>query len=350
MFARTREDKMINLLLLSNNMKRPSFRQRMGIYLDYLHQNGVHCDVASLPARLWARKKLFQKASAYDAVFLHKKRLNAWDAFWLGRYSRRILYDFDDAVMYNPEHPKWLSLMRQQLFSRTVRLSDGVIAGNEYLADHAHRYNSQVHVIPTGLNVADYLAPSRHFNNDKIRLVWIGSSSTLPYLRYIADALRQISRHYPHVIVRIISDTFLDDSDISLEKVTWSLEGQAQALADCDIGLAPLPDNRLTRGKCGFKILQYQATSLPTVASPVGVNSRIVHDGSDGFLANTQKQWLDKLSVLIENPDQAREMGQAAFLNVKKLYDTSVIGPRLCRLIKTWINHPNTPSCHNERK
>jgi glycosyltransferase involved in cell wall biosynthesis len=78
-----------------------------------------------------------------------------------------------------------------------------------------------------------------------------------------------------------------------------------------DIGIMPLPDDEWANGKCGFKALQYMALRIPAVVSPVGVNTKIVDHGVDGFLASTPDEWLKSLTSLIENENLRKEMGIA---------------------------------------
>jgi len=295
-----------------------------------------------LPRGGWARRKLFKRCAEFDAVILHKKRLNIFDAYWLKRYPRKLIYDFDDAVMYDERRPDINSPSRRRLFVRTIKLADLVIAGNEYLADHVRPHNQNVVVLPTGLQVKDYPADTQKENDGKIRLVWIGSKSTLRYLYHIADALEEIGRRFPRAVLRIIADEFFDLRYLSVEKMPWSLATQGEVLGQGDIGLAPLPDDPYTRGKCGFKILQYAAAGLPVVASPVGVNRTLVQEGITGFLAQDKNIWIDKISLLIENPDLRKNMGQAGQEAVGKNFDISCLGRQLCRIIKNTIDHEDT--------
>ncbi|MHC4254142.1 MAG: glycosyltransferase family 4 protein [Planctomycetota bacterium] len=323
--------------MITNNRQRSSFRQRIEIYLDMLRENGIDCEVASLPSGSLARRKLFKQAADFDGVFIQRKGLNPFDAFWLRKYSKRIIYDFDDAIMYNTKSPNRNSLSHLRRFRRSVRISDAIIAGNSYLASQAQSINQNVEVIPTGLNVDDYELSDHTENKGKIRLVWIGCKSTLRYLKEIVPALSEIGAHFDNIVFRIVSDEFLDVQNMEVEKHHWSLEKQAVDLATSDIGLAPLPDNRFTRGKCGFKILQYEASGLPAIASPVGVNAEYVSDGVTGFHASSNSEWIDRISMLVKNPQMRRQMGQAGIKRVEK-FDSKKVGNQLVKLIKTNIN------------
>jgi glycosyltransferase involved in cell wall biosynthesis len=322
----------MNILILTNNPKRASFRQRIGIYLDTLRANGLNCEVAKLPSGSLARRRLFKQTAKFEGIFLHRKGLNFIDAFFLSKYGKKVIYDFDDAIMYSDKTPERKSWSHFKPFARSVKLANMVIAGNSYLAEHALRFNKNVVVLPTGLDVKAYKMQTDNKNDEKIRLVWIGSRSTLKYLTEIKPALEQIGSCFNNVILRIICDDFFDLKNMKVEKFQWSLEKQAVDLATSHIGLAPLPDNRFTRGKCGFKILQYQAASLPVVASPVGVNSEYVRQNVSGFLATSIQEWTEKITQLIKNPQLRKQMGNAGLAQVQN-FDTDIIGKKLLELI-----------------
>ena len=322
----------MNLLIISNNPNRASFRQRIEVYLKILDSGNIHCEVARLPSGGLARLKLFKQATAFEGVLLHKKCLNLLNAVWLRKYSRKIIYDFDDAIMYSPNKPASNKTSHFRLFRRTAKLADMIIASNSYLAEHAQRFNNNVKVLPTGLDTDPYNIERNIEADGKIRLVWIGSKSTLKYLAEIKPVLEQIGRRFSNVILRIICDVFFDLDNMQVEKCIWSLEKQAPDLIGCDIGLAPLLDNRFTRGKCGFKILQYQAAHLPVIASPVGVNAEFIVDGMTGYWASNNNEWFNAISKLIENTALRKQMANAGLEHVKD-FDVNPIGTKLCKII-----------------
>ena len=321
----------MNLLVVTNNPTNASFRQRIEVHLDMLRENGIDCQVAKLPPGFLKRRKLFKRAAGFDGVFLHRKILNLRDAFWLRRYSRKTIYDFDDAVMYSAKKPMSTCLSRQWRFRRSVELADLVIAGSPYLAEHARKFNSRVEVLPTGLDTKAYTMETKPENDGNIRLVWIGGKSTLRYLAQIKAALEEIGARFDNVILRIICNKFFDLQNMKVEKLQWRKQTEALDLITSDIGLAPLPDDRFTRGKCGYKILQYQAAGLAVVASPVGVNAEYVNDGVTGFHAINTSQWIDKISKLIEDQALRKQMGQTGKNQVQE-FDISVLGKRLVNL------------------
>jgi glycosyltransferase involved in cell wall biosynthesis len=323
---------MMQLLVITNNLDGASFRQRIGAYLDLLHRQGIDSRIATLPAGMWGRRTLLASAPGWDGILLHRKLLGVWDGHCLRRGGRKLIYDFDDAVMYDNRRPARAAHLRLQRFRRSAAHACLVLAGNEYLAEHARRYNTQVQVVPTGLDVNAYRAGMQRRDDGLVRLVWIGSGSTLKYLREIRPALEEVGRRFPNVVLRLVCDEFVNFGPLPVEKRRWSKDTEAADLSTSDIGLAPLPDDRFARGKCGFKILQYQAAGLPVVASPVGVNAQYVRDGVTGFLAQNGAQWIDRLRTLIENPGLRVNLGQCGQSDVER-FDVRVIGERFCRLI-----------------
>jgi glycosyltransferase involved in cell wall biosynthesis len=324
----------MKLFILTYNPARPSFRQRVELYLDTLRDAGIDCEVSRYPHGNFARWKVLKKCRDFDAVLLQKKTLNFFDAILLHRYARKVIFDFDDAVMYDENPDKKCSRRKYaKPFERTIKLADMVMAGNSYLAEHAKKFNTNVEIVPTGLDTKRYQCRPETENNGLIRLVWIGSRPTLKYLTEITPALEEIGRRFDNVILRIICNDFFDLQNMEVEKCSWSLETQAGDLASSNIGLAPLFDDRFTRGKCGFKILQYAASGLPVVASPTGVNSDYVEDGVTGLLARNTSEWVDTIGQLIENPILRKNMGEHNLSFVKN-FDVSVIGKKLAELIK----------------
>ncbi len=322
----------MQLLVLTNNPDRASFRQRVSVYRDILADRGIQTEVAVLPKGFRARRKLFRQARQFSGVFVHKKKLSLIDAFELRRQSRRIIYSFDDAIMLAPSRPTSNSRAHYVPFRRTVRLADMVIVGSNYLAERARPFNANVHVLPIGLDTGDYDTKGAPSEDGAIRLVWIGSKSTLGYLRLVYPVLDRLAARFTHVRLRVIGDEFPPAGRLPLEAIPWSPQARRSGLATADIGLAPLPDDPFTRGKCSFKVLEYSASGLPVVASPVGTNAEYVLDGTTGYLPRQEHEWFDRLSRLVEDGDLRTRMGHAGRDRATE-FDVKAIGVRFASLL-----------------
>jgi glycosyltransferase involved in cell wall biosynthesis len=223
------------------------------------------------------------------------------------RHATRGIYDFDDALAVSTDGPFPLA----NIWRRAVEAADVVIAGNKLLAAEARRYAERVVVIPSCIEPDLYL-PKRDYEFDRPTAVWIGSPSTESYLATIARPLLEAHRR-TGLRLRLVSagEASLGPLDAMIDRVPWTPTGFAAALEAADVGIMPLPDDAWTRGKCAYKLLQYAATALPLIGTPVGAN-RGVLDGAQGWAANSDDEWLAALLACVEAPATERAARGAA--------------------------------------
>jgi glycosyltransferase involved in cell wall biosynthesis len=211
---------------------------------------------------------------------------------------------------------------------------DYVIAGNQFLKSEVFPYNPNVEVIPTSIDLSRY-SLKEHFSKDgPITIGWLGSSSTLKYLKSLIPTFEKIYKKYPNIQLKIVCDEFLDGLSIPLIKKRWSSDKEEADLKSFDIGLMPLFDDLWSQGKCGLKILQYYSAGIPVVCTPVGINRDIVEDGVNGFWAQNEDQWGNRLLKLIQEDGLRKEMGLRGREKVEECYSLEVNAPRLFSVLK----------------
>lgn len=239
----------------------------------------------------------------------------------LMRSARRGVYDFDDALMVPQPGLANAVFSRARTWRRAVESADVVIAGNEYLADAASSHNSSVTVVPSCVEPDAYRFRPAHGTGSAPVAVWLGSPSTEPYLALIGDALLAEHRR-SGLRLRLISSGAAPLGPLSpmVDRVAWAPGLAEETLAEADMGLMPLPDDPWTRGKCGYKLLQYAAAGLPVVGSPVGVNREVlVRLG--GLAAVGASEWGDALRHLVDLSAADRAaMGAVARAGVQANY------------------------------
>jgi glycosyltransferase involved in cell wall biosynthesis len=237
------------------------------------------------------------------------------------------VYDFDDALQWDhgqggllrrwaPKAPKALT---------AVRLANRVIAGNSVLADWASAFNHDVTVIPSCVEPSRYACKDDFRIQDPPRLGWIGSASEEKQLRWIGGALKELHRRTGARLMLVgRTDKQLGELEQMVDRVAWSEEAQAIHLANMDIGLMPLIDEPMERGKCGYKLLQYGAAGVPSVGSPVGVNACILAD-SGSPAPETTNDWVHAVLSLLDAPEMTRrELGQRFRSMVQEHYSYAV--------------------------
>ena len=208
-------------------------------------------------------------------------------------------------------------------FAHTVQTADTVVAGNDFLADEALRAGAsveRVHVIPTCVEPASYQIARQQGG---VELVWIGSSSTLQGLERARPIWQELARAVPGLRLRLICDRVPDSFPLPVVLVPWNRETEARELAAGHIGISWIPDDLWSRGKCGLKVLQYQAAGLPVVVNPVGVHREMVREGETGFLATTASEWVLAVTRLISDARMRRRMGLLARQHVEANYSVS---------------------------
>jgi glycosyltransferase involved in cell wall biosynthesis len=131
---------------------------------------------------------------------------------------------------------------------------------------------------------------------------------------------------------------------VETEAMQWRAATEIQDLRPFDIGVMPLPDDDWSKGKCGLKALQFMALGVPTVCSPVGVNTDIIQDGANGMLATTEDKWVEKLRQLLHSPELRGKLGKAGRETVEEKYSAKAVAPKFYEaLAKTAIRGPHGP-------
>jgi glycosyltransferase involved in cell wall biosynthesis len=329
---------MSKAVLLGYDLDQPSFRHRMRTLVGTLEAAGWQVRAERFPSgryglRTWERRALLREA---DVVVLHQIKLSALEARLFASFSRRRIFDVDDAIYVRK--PRRLgeaaddSSWRKSKFAATCRWVDMVAAGNDVLAGVARASARAVTILPTSIDTAAY-QPTRAAAADPPTIVWIGSPENLVYLEMIRPALARLTGRHPTLKMRVICSRFPDWSEVNVERIAWSSATEAESLAAAHIGVMPLTDDEWARGKCAFKLLQYMAAALPCVASPVGANTEAVIDGFNGFHARTVDEWERHLEFLIRSPEVRASFGANGRAHVESRYAMRAYQARYLELL-----------------
>jgi glycosyltransferase involved in cell wall biosynthesis len=345
------------LVLTRYNSLGASSRIRFYQYLPYLESRGVQLLVAPLLSDEYVRSlytgvrvptlsvvtaylhRLVRllNCRSFDLLWI-EKQLFPWFPPWFERVLAvlRIPYvvDYDDAVFHRYDlHPHPIPrLLLGKSINTVMRLAATVVVGNEYLAEHARLSGAgRVETLPSVADIKRYSIGDG--TGAQFRVGWIGSPVTTPYLGMISDALEEASQKVNMRLVLVGAGGQDPLPNMEKELLPWTEDTEVATIRSFDVGIMPLPDGPFERGKCGYKLIQYMASGLPVVASPVGANLRIVEQGKTGFLATSTAEWVQALVLLSRSASLQSEMGKAGRKKVEQEYCLQVTAPRLLEIL-----------------
>jgi glycosyltransferase involved in cell wall biosynthesis len=259
---------------------------------------------------------------------------------WIVRfiYRKPIIYDFDDAIWRDPILNEKVSFIKKLVKSHSkvrkiCKWAHTVVVGNRYLASYALQFNSNVVVIPTVVDTENKFVPASYWSNEKITIGWTGSHTTLFYLEALEPVLLQLKKRFDFSL-KVIADKEPTFSALGYEFVKWSEESELKELQKIDVGIMPLPDDEWTKGKCGFKAIQYMSIGKPAVVSAVGVNGEIVDHGINGYVCKTNEEWVQYLEQLLENPGMIKSQGLAARRKIEEKYSLRMAADEWCKVLQ----------------
>lgn len=260
----------------------------------------------------------------YDFVFIHREAAPFGPPVfeWLIAkvFGKKIIYDFDDAIWltdktdegFFEEMIRWRSKV-----ASICKWAHKVSCGNDFLCDYARQFNNHVVLNPTTIDTS-YHKPVRKATSNEIIIGWTGSHSTLKYLDEVIPVLKSLEKKFSNVKFIVISN-----GTSPFNHVTWNKRTEIEDLGRMDIGIMPLPDDTWSKGKCGFKALQYMAMEIPAVISPVGVNTKIVTNDVDGLICSSPDEWFAALERLITDADLRKRLGVAGRKKVEMNYSVA---------------------------
>ncbi len=240
-------------------------------------------------------------------------------------WRKPIIYDFDDAIWlpnYSEANARFHRLKAYWKIQKIMKWSSYISAGNEYLANYAKQYNPNVMVIPTTIDTENHHNILCDQTKKPIVIGWTGTHSTMQYLDFLEPILIELEQKYTFEF-HVISDKKPTLNIQSLKYIPWNKANEIKDLAKIQIGVMPLTQDQWAEGKCGFKGLQYMALEIASVMSPVGVNKKIIEDGENGYLVETEGEWFAVLEKLLTDDELRTKIGKAGKLTIEREYSVN---------------------------
>lgn len=264
----------------------------------------------------------------YDIVYIDREIFDNPSSEMEDRFRAvcgRLVLDIDDAVF----------LRYPDKFSHLFRTADLVVCGNQLLVQHVSELNSRTVHIPTSVDLDEYQLRNWDSPPSPQPVIgWMGTSGNLRYLAVAAEALRVVAGEFRfrlHIVAPDINALqTMDLSGVTISSSPWRASSEHHELRQFEVGLMPLYLNQdWDRYKCGAKLIQYLATGVPGIASPVGVNHQIIHHAESGFTPETTEEWIHALRSLLADQDLRRDMGLRGRRTVEEKYSVQANYPVL---------------------
>lgn len=210
----------------------------------------------------------------------------------------QIIWDYDDHIIESRE-------VSMSTFDWFAKIADTICVTHLYLkALVPLKFHDKVVILPTTdgdlyIHCTPETVDKQRENSlhHTINLIWIGTSVNLSFLKDIIDELDKCSQTIADNFNRKLTLTIVCDKPLKVDtsflivrNISWSRAATIKELQNAHIGIMPLRDNVFTRGKGGFKLVQYISVGLPCIASNVGYNNNIVSNEC-GFLVKDLAEW-----------------------------------------------------------
>lgn len=289
-----------------------SSRVRITNLIEKLMSKGYEIDCKVYPKNNIDKINLFRSLNTYDIVYLQKKLPSIFDKYFIRKFSKKLVFDLDDAIYYKHESSKKKkSSSNTKKFNRIVKSADFVTVGNEILFEYVSKFNKNLEIVPSTVETNNIAIKNYNLNNDKFVVGWVGGNINHNQLKLLENVFQRLSTEIP-LEVRVITGIPVDMKNVVVKFIPWHEETQEIEIAKCDIGVMPLPDSLHAQGKCAFKAIQYMASGVVPVVSDVGINSCVVLHNETGLVAKDIEEFYNHIKYLYENKDKMKTMGEKA--------------------------------------
>ena len=353
----------MRILFLTQGTTIPSSRFRVLQFLPHFEAAGFTCTVhagyderynaqraagAAVGYRLAQRARQLVRgleAPRHDVVFVQKPMLpfTALPERLVHGLNPRTIFDVDDAIWVDAASRE--VGYRRRVFTAQARLHAAVICGNAHIAAQPG-VPADALVIPTVVDTDLYLpapaaAPGRGSESASgsssagvVRLGWMGTATNFCHLDLVREALLDVLQAHPQARLRIVSNADYEPlrGHPQVEQPRWTAATELEELRRFDVGLMPLDDIAISRGKCAFKMLQYMAVGVPYIASPVGANLEVHEVAAGGLTPRTPQEWITGCSALITSHERRTSLGGSGRDACVASYSVQAVLPRYLEL------------------
>ena len=318
---------MVRVLALTfGDEHQASSKYRVFQFIEPLRQLGI--EIEATPANSFTR---WTAVKRYDAVLVQKKLFRSGKVRYLRGNTHRLIYDIDDAIWHphGKEHSFFTNLRNRWRLKAIARAADLCICANNVLAEHMRRMTGRIIVLPLALDGKRWHLKAGGESSSAVRVGWSGHPVNLPYLETIEPALVQAQLENPEIEFAVFCGKAPAFRKLKYRHIRFEPDTELEVVRSFDVGLLPLPPGPFAAGKSPIKGIQYMATGIPTVLTPMGATREMFREGETALFASTLEEWQSAISKLVRDPERRRRMGVQARATFEGTYELAGIVPRL---------------------
>ncbi|MBA2737385.1 MAG: glycosyltransferase family 4 protein [Pyrinomonadaceae bacterium] len=316
-----------------------------GIELDYapfeteelrriLHQNGNHLRKIFEMMQSYANRiKLLQRLDDYDAVFVYREAALLGPAFLEKMAARKkpIIYQLDDPLFMPYKSPSNGYLSYLKFFGKIkeiIRISKVVMVNSTHIRQYAAQFNKNIWQVPSIVDTKQFVYHPFSKDLQRVCVGWSGSPPTVKNIKLVEKPLQKISQE-DLCDIHFIGGTDFGLKDVKYTAQKWDGETEVEDLRKMQIGLVPLPESSWNKYKFIMKTAQYMALGIVPVGTPMASNTEVIRHGENGFLAATDEEWFEYLTILVKDYKLRNKMSLAAVKDAQAKYSLEANAPKV---------------------
>lgn len=363
----------VNILAFTKySYEGPSSRYRFYNYVECFKKENISLEIAPLfPSTYFDKCSKISKLSVvinayiqrllklislmftsdkYDLVLIEYELLQFFPAYFeslLKKRNIKYIVDYDDAIFHKYDLHKnaFVRWLLKEKIGQVMRGAETVVVCNPYLEQYAKRHNSNIFRLPTVVLLDNYRQAMEKYEvkgaEKPFIIGWIGSKSTSVYIVDILPVMENFAAKYEVQFTLVGFDESVLPKGMKerckINVVPWSEEEEIEEILKFDVGIMPLKNDAWSQGKCGFKLVQYMSCKKPVIASSVGINTSLVKEGENGFLAETEDNWFSAFEKLYRDRALRDKMAVNNFQKIETEYNHSMNCKKYVELIRNTV-------------
>lgn len=284
------------------------------------------------------RLGLLNKLEEYDAVFVYREAALLGPAFLERAIARKkpIIYQLDDPLFVPYRSPSNGFLSYLKFFGKIkeiIKISKVVMVNSTHIRQYAEQYNQNIFQVPSIVDTSKFVYRPHANNGRKVCIGWSGSPTTLNNLKLVERPLQYISQ-LDKCDIRFIGGEKFDLVGVKYTAQKWNSDTEVDDLRRIQVGLVPLPDHPWNPYKFIMKTAQYMALGIVPVGTSMASNPEVIRHGENGFLANTDDEWIEYLQTLINDENLRMSMSAQAAVDAEEKYSLSANASKIVEAFK----------------